>query len=367
MPWLEDLVNDPASTLRLEVEPEQQLVPAFDHPRVRLTLGNVGQHPLAVSASAPINPRVLMTPSIVLGGVRYPNDLRETLVRQVLYDAFTRNLPITRPQAERVADQRLSTLEKQLLEVLRFEDRLRLSPGESVTTELDLAHVPLGTVVQQSLGTRMRFRWRASHGFVASAGPVEQGGSSFVAGPQSISAETPLIVRASVPVPGELGGIPGYLEGASGDRLLACVLHTVGLASLASEASAEDVAQLAAADRAAAGALSRLTRLERDLVHVQLVEMAVHERMPELTAALAGEVDGETHPALLGMLLVASRPLEAFMTRDELLDLGSASSSGGIRDLATMIRNAQRALVEGEDDLENINETGLLEEAEGGG
>lgn len=355
MPWLEAMVSEPASVLKLDVTPESSLVSGFDLPRLRITLRNVGQHPLGVGPNAPVNPRLLMSPSMVIGGVRFPSDLRDLLIVQVASDALRRNMAITQSQAERVADSRLERMENQLLEVLRFDTRLSLQPGETIETTLNLAYVPLGQVVQQSLHDRIRFRWRASQGFIAAASTGEEEGSTFVAGPQSVSSESPIVVRAGLPLPARVGEFESYYAAAEGDAKFASLLNTVSLAARMPLIAAEDLALLEQFDAAAANEVGEYDRLRQELLFVQMSEVGAVGRMPLFAKALTSTIDDETSTPVLMVAIAIIRTLGEHIAAEKIIELAANSDSRALQDMARIANLTRRAAVVEGDDLENID------------
>lgn len=338
MPWIETLISQPQSVLEFRAEPVQQLVPPLSMPRIRISLRNASPHPLGIGTDAPISQRILLTPSVVVGGLRYPTDLRNVFINNAIAEARSRNSALTMTAAENIADARLRVLENQLLEMVRFENRLRLNSGEEITVELDVGFTPLGRTIQQTLRDRMRFRWRASHGFVVRSAPTGENeqsrGSTYVAGPQSLSADTPIIVRTGLPLEIEIPQLINSLQASQGDQRLVEAMNLISLVGITVISSVETQQAADNADQTLSELVAELDQRQLDLLFTHLSEVGFQRKLPLLSKALVTSLTSESAPAALSVALLGFRLYEPYIDPETLVELAQGSGLGALHDLA---------------------------------
>lgn len=154
--WLDKMVRDPSSFMRLTVTPLEETVAGLAPSRLRLSIRNTSPIPLGFGPDRPIGSRFLLSPLIEI-------------------DAATLRAE-TSP------------------EVLDLSQRLRLAPREELVYEFEAFPGIEGVRVELRSGRRVRARWRVLQNFMFDdAGQYREGAVA-------LTARTPTLVRAPVPL-----------------------------------------------------------------------------------------------------------------------------------------------------------------------
>jgi tetratricopeptide (TPR) repeat protein len=149
-PWLLSIVNDPRAFVSLTVAGTKPKLDPFDRAEAVITLGNACRHPMGVGVGRSINPRVLLAAQVLSGGD----------------DISTKIRP----------------------EVINLSRRLRLMPGEAMTTTVWGGRGDLTTEFDARATSQANLRWTVTQGFIFSDG-------GFRAGPNSVRAQSVIIQR----------------------------------------------------------------------------------------------------------------------------------------------------------------------------
>jgi hypothetical protein len=187
-PWLDRFTRNPRAALSLNLRLEPITSDALVHPRLTVQLRNTSPSPLAIGSGKTVSARVLLTPELIVGARRIPNDLASDFA-----DAVRQRTQVSVQQADQFAMQQVRGLAQRMLEVVDFNRRLRLDAQDQITVTLWPDRGFAGTWIAQDPLERTSVRWRATHGFA----PRRQGG--LTAGPFSVTAETRLLTRDGLP------------------------------------------------------------------------------------------------------------------------------------------------------------------------
>ncbi len=166
-PWLDRLTASPRNFIELRVESPRTSLGPLERMEVELTLKNVSRWPLAVGPGKPIHTRILLVPSLRVGGkdIRLRDD--GTLVAEAL--------EVVQPV------------------VVELDRRIRLLPGESIVERVWVGKGGVGRLLDRTVSLGATVRWRAVQGFVA----LPDGG--YEKGANCITTAGDVIRRASAP------------------------------------------------------------------------------------------------------------------------------------------------------------------------
>jgi len=294
---VDKVVNDPRSIIALRAEFVDTEPAPFDRLELRITIRNTSPIPLAVGPDAPISSDVLLAPRVSIG----TRDARENLTP----------------------------------EVVSLARRLRLDPGESLTTTIWADRGALGTLLDRSALVAALVRIRAIQRFVVTDD------ARYIAADLSVSADTDPIRRRPIATPrGGAGALPDLIRAATGRRLAETALlafNVVGRARANPDAPA----------------LAEQVQAVADAFTERLGGASAFERFM-LTRLLPAESASPPFAPAVDLLRQDADPLVrlAFvMTRaadpaDPILDLAEASDDALVRDTARAVRRVLAAQAE---------------------
>lgn len=126
-PWLDRFTTSPQRYMTLSAKHLNKLVSPFERQTIRITLRNISNRPLALGPNATIDSRFLLVPRVLLTG------------------------------------RARSRLE--LPEITELNQRLRLMPGESITTDLWSNRGSVGMLLDLNAHIDASIRWRLLQGY----------------------------------------------------------------------------------------------------------------------------------------------------------------------------------------------------------
>ena len=177
---IDALVKEPRSLLHIEVQQATKTIDPMDRLSVRIAIRNVSPIPLALGPNAPISSNLLLSPRFTIGSKEITTQLKP--------------------------------------EVISFNRRLRLRPGQSIEATVWAGQGQVGALNDQALLNAALIRWRLVSGFtVTSDGQYMQSALSLTA-ESNVARRTPL-----APPQGGLNQIPELIRKSQGVDLIRLV------------------------------------------------------------------------------------------------------------------------------------------------
>lgn len=153
-PWMEALIQNPTQFQNLTISASVRVYEDWERPELTIQLKNVSRIPLAVGSGKPINPRMLVSGRVVLGGREVSGQIRP--------------------------------------EVVMMTRRLRLEPGETMEAKLWPGRGDLSKFLESRLTSPADIRFSVTQGFVFSQD------RQFRSGPNCLRAQTDLTTRVAL-------------------------------------------------------------------------------------------------------------------------------------------------------------------------
>jgi len=198
---IDRMIAEPRAVLHLEIENVKNDLRPFDRLEVSIEIRNMSPIALGIGANSPISSSLLLSPRMTLN------------TEHVLADIHP--------------------------EVISFNRRLRLAPGESVGAVIWGGQGQAGAMNEQSLMSPMFLRWRLIAGFTVT--PDGQ----YAETPLSLTAGTGMTRRPPIQAPeGGIASIPELIRTVKGVRLFEILKIAPGAISVVEQRSGVDAARL---------------------------------------------------------------------------------------------------------------------------
>jgi len=154
-PWLDRIIVDPDSFMRLTIEPQRTTDSALSRNALRVRMVNTSPMPLAVGPNSALNSKMLLIPRVDVNVERFPG--------------------VFGPQ------------------VVPIDRRLRLAPREELVVDLWPSFWPQSFYADAFAARTIRTRWRLIQGFV-----VDQD-RGYQPGPLCLAADSPIMTQTPLP------------------------------------------------------------------------------------------------------------------------------------------------------------------------
>ncbi|MBL8745365.1 MAG: hypothetical protein JNK58_03305 [Phycisphaerae bacterium] len=286
-PWLDEITSNPSAFMTLTVEHVNRRIDPFGRIELRISLRNGSRVPMSVGRDLTINSRLLISPRVIVKGED---------VSQVIEP-----------------------------EILDFDRRLRLMPGEAITAIVWASRGSTGVWLTRFADKSAAVRWRAIQGYRIDSA------RRFAPGLISVTAQSDMLERDPITPDTDQASIINRLGSAKGADFLEAMLQAIVVAGTQNIHETDEMLEKKqrTIGAALAARIPSLSSLEKAW------SISVAERVRLLTAApeiLAGAqddpsplvqaalvIDGYTDPDDPGLVRLSEDP------DPELRDLGLAA------------------------------------------
>lgn len=287
-PWLDKFTTSPQRSMTLTAQHLKTTASPFDRQTVRITLRNISSRPLALGPNATIDSRMLIVPRVML-----PGRARSRL---------------------------------ELPEITELNQRLRLMPGESISTDLWTNRGSVGLLLDLNANLDASIRWRLLQGYRIDDKDL------YTHGWLCLTTQTNLLERYNIVNRTDTDSVIEHLAEAQGMELLEHLL--LSIVSGAARVDGLDEAQdLQRRHRLAQAVTNRLSDLNDAGIRAYVYAIGLRGGLFQEESPLRIFARDETDPLALASLLIGG-----FRVKDDPLTRSLTDSTDpDIRDIAKIL------------------------------